>query len=354
MIDDVTARFSASSSRLRSLVLVAVTAVGCREQVPTRVQEGDAPEWRPLTDCPEPYVNPDTSTVNPGAIVFPQLHTGASWSQQGLIAFVDYGFECVVERGNGSALYDPELNGIWVIDPASGEKERVVQGGGPLLGRPTWSPDGKSIAFHYSGKIYVVQVDNGHVTRLTDEGRNFDPAWSPDGSWIAYNRSGEIWLIRPDGTDNHSLDPRPRTTPAWHPLGNMILHVHSANESNELTAVIGEISVDGRTERDISQRAAIDLDPTYSADGQWIAFDSLDPKKTDPYAAQIWIMRPDGTDQNQITVCGGIDPSWSPDGRMIIYTKYLDNGSPEDGVLWLIDVASRTEKQLTFHPPCDQ
>jgi Tol biopolymer transport system component len=65
-------------------------------------------------------------------------------------------------------------------------------------------------------------------------------------------------------------------------------------------------------------------------------------------------MRADGTEQNQLTVCGGEEPSWSPDGTMIVYTKYLDNGSPENGVLWLIDVRSRTEKQLTFHPPCDQ
>ena len=127
----------------------------------------------------------------------------------------------------------------------------------------------------------------------------------------------------------------------------------SARDDDEFQREIYEMSLDSGEERRVAHRPEDDSGPTYSADGQWIAFESLDRKDLD-HAPQIWTMRAEGTEQNQLTVCGGEDPSWSPDGTMIVYTKYLDNGSPENGILWLIDVRNRTEKQLTFHPPCDQ
>jgi TolB protein len=91
-------------------------------------------------------------------------------------------------------------------------------------GRSTWSPDGKWIAF-YRGpagdhNIFVINVETREVTRLTSGGDNLGPSWSPDGNWIAFTsyRDGnnEIYVIRPDGsgvmrlTDNNISDWQPR------------------------------------------------------------------------------------------------------------------------------------------------
>ena len=83
---------------------------------------------------------------------------------------------------------------------------------------PAWSPDGRTIAFarlklgrdrHRSG-LYVVDVDDGEVQRLTRE-IDSSPSWSPDGRQIVFQRLtgfhiSEITLMDRDGSNQVEPD----------------------------------------------------------------------------------------------------------------------------------------------------
>ena len=52
---------------------------------------------------------------------------------------------------------------------------------------PTWSPDGKELAFSMKGSIWRLKLGEAAARELTtDQGYAGMPAWSPDGNFIAY------------------------------------------------------------------------------------------------------------------------------------------------------------------------
>lgn len=80
----------------------------------------------------------------------------------------------------------------------------------------TVSPDRKSVVFQALGKLWIRSLPNGEAKRVTKDEEHFElfPSFSPDGKWIAYatwnDRSyGSIRKIRTDGTGGMTLTDKP-------------------------------------------------------------------------------------------------------------------------------------------------
>ena len=164
---------------------------------------------------------------------------GADWSGNGKLLV--YSASCAF-GGCGGGMVQPS-HGIRVLDPVTGVDRLVVHGDelGPLsvtadgsrivyadghrlrtvptdgssppttiitshngwiLGRPTWSPDGRWIAYALDGRVFTAAAD-GSDRRILAPGDL--ASWSPDGRWIAYLQGASIRLITPTGTRDHTL-----------------------------------------------------------------------------------------------------------------------------------------------------
>jgi Tol biopolymer transport system component len=94
-----------------------------------------------------------------------------------------------------------------VVRDLASDKERTISPEDwPHCGGPSWSPDGKAIAFaarwEEGNAIFLVSPDGGKPTRIHGGKGACEPHWAPDGSLLVYETETHIGTIRPDGTRN--------------------------------------------------------------------------------------------------------------------------------------------------------
>jgi WD40 repeat protein len=204
---------------------------------------------------------------------------------------------------------------ISVINAARSGVTTLVDGGqGWEYAGPTWSPDGRKIAFASTRDglwdIYVMEADGSWLTRLTRAThQNREPAWSPDGTRLAFasDRDGdfEIYVMPADGVGLTKLTDRPSHDrhPSWSPDGSRIafnsdsgVYVVNVNGSG-LTRV-----TDGRG----------DVYPEWSPDGQRILF---------ARGSVLHVMNADGSRVRSLNVQGS-GARWTPDGTQIVFSNW--------------------------------
>ena len=179
----------------------------------------------------------------------------------------------------------------------------------PLRARPAWHLDGQKIAFTKFDEITVLDIETKAETRVLFHGwdNGFrDAAWSPDGKQIAFtikhDRQQNIYVINADGRGLRRLtdDLVGDYAPAWSPDGRKIAFYSNRNLKQGICLID---AANGRNFKRISFGG--EHYPSWSPTGTHIAFWLI-------LEGKVGVMKANGKDR-RILFRGG-QPSWRPDG----------------------------------------
>jgi hypothetical protein len=186
---------------------------------------------------------------------------------------------------------NPVLGAVSIGDLVRGTFTRFVNGV-----TPNWSPDRRHVAYARDGHIFAADADVGAESEQSLASSTFDSVlsldWSPDGATVAFNAAFQ--------QTDHDI---------------MVVPVR-----------LGGGTKGGDESRPLVRTSAVEIDPTFSPNGRWLAYVS---------DGEVFV-RAIGGDAGrvQVSVAGGLLPRWSANGTELFYVHA--------GQLWAVPMEPST------------
>jgi Tol biopolymer transport system component len=202
------------------------------------------------------------------------------------------------------------------------------------LEAPNSTVDGKALIYNSKGLLYRFDIASKTSSRIntgTNTRNNNDHVLSFDNKMLGLSDQSEdgksrIYVVpATGGTPKKVTSKAPSYLHGWTADGKNIFYTAERNGDYDIYTT----SIDGKgVEKQLTTAKGLDDGPEYARDGKYIYFNS-----TRSGLMQIWRMKPDGSEQTQLTNddFNNWFPHISPDGKWIIFITYnKDDVKPDD------------------------
>lgn len=215
---------------------------------------------------------------------------------------------------------------------------------------PSWSPDGSEITFQSSRngtyQIFILNPSTGDLQQVTSSDCNdHAPTWSPDGEQIAFysdcDGNREIYTVGLDGSNRRQLTSTSRIYnwyPTWSPDRETIIYASNASGGYKIYSM----DVNGADSTPI----ATGCQAVFSPDGQTI----LMSESCVELGSLLVTDADGGNERTLLENYVASRPSWSPDGRQIVFQSDLRDNSE----IWVFDLDQMQATRLTYGTSDDE
>jgi serine/threonine-protein kinase len=186
---------------------------------------------------------------------------------------------------------------------------------------PRISPDGRRLAVEIDDQVWLYDFSLETLTPLTFEGGNYNPSWTADGKRIAFQSGRNIlfWQLA-DGSGGREPLTNSKLTPgadswspdSWSPDGHLLAFT-------ELDPTTGRdiwvLRLSDHTPQPFLRTPSNESTPRFSPDGRWLVYVSDESGRYEVYAQPY----PGPGGKRQISTEGGTEPLWNRNGQELFY-----------------------------------
>ncbi|OIQ44278.1 MAG: amidohydrolase, partial [Gammaproteobacteria bacterium MedPE] len=297
---------------------------------------------------------------------------------------------------DGKTVVFDLLGDIYSMPIAGGTATPLIKGIAWHM-QPTFSPDGKHIAFTSDqgggDNIWIMNNDGSNPRAVTKETFRLlnSPAWSPDGDYLVARKhftssrslgAGEVWMYHKTGGSGVKLttranDQKDLGEPAFSPDGKYVYFSHDATPGK--TFHYSKDSVKGiykikRLDRESGEIKTIvsgmggAIRPTPSPDGKKLAYIARDDFKSSLYIYDLasgdstQVYNDLDRDMQETWAIHGVYPTidWTPDGESIVFwaggkiNKLDVNNRDVSTIAFSVETTKKVQNALRFKQPIEQ
>jgi tricorn protease len=239
-------------------------------------------------------------------------------------------------------VYEADF-GLWKLDVASGKstevkidittEEKTNQTESVVIENEAdgfdVSPSGKRAVISARNQLFTIATDKGDISTIANDrgaSRNESPTWSPDGKHIAFisDRSGreEVYLVSSDGKNLRRISDldTDKGSIVWAPDSKSLAFASTDKKLYLFTLR------DGKSRVLTSSTLAEPRHPVFSPDSKWVSF----TKQDETLRSHVYVMAISGGPERRIAEddesFSEIGAVWSADGRFLAYTVQAGTG----------------------------